>query len=127
MSRGQANYSSNAFLDILSILEFVNRAEKDIPRFLIDKISQPRLEARRKIYLSPRLIFMPEYASRSAFLNSSLYSFRPSKILPLGCIEPNLMDSLGSRNWDTCSVIDNSLTLFALAAASISVISARSM
>src|SRR3989440_1774180 len=32
------------------------------------------------------------------------------------------MDSLGSLNWDTCSVIENSLTLFALAAASISVI-----
>src|SRR5437870_8023473 len=53
MSRGRVNYSSNAFLDILSVLEFVNRTEKDIPRFLIDKISQPRLEARRKVDLKP--------------------------------------------------------------------------
>src|SRR5947209_20530404 len=51
MSRGRVNRSSNAFLDILSVLEFVNRAEKDIPCFLIDKISQLCLEARRKVDL----------------------------------------------------------------------------
>src|SRR5207253_1290232 len=70
VSRDRVNYSSNAFLDILSVLEFVNRTEKDIPRFLIDKISQPRLEARRKVDLKPsidlhpricRLVGLPEF------------------------------------------------------------------
>src|SRR6266581_2205786 len=55
MSRGRVICSSNAFLDILSVLEFVNRTEKDIPCFLIDKISQPRLEARRKVDLKPAI------------------------------------------------------------------------
>src|SRR5436853_5804282 len=59
ISRGRVNYSSNAFLDILSLLEFVNRTEKDIRCFLIDKLSHLLLEARGKVDLSPSIELHP--------------------------------------------------------------------
>src|SRR5436853_7113871 len=59
ISRGRVNYSSNAFLDILSVLEFVNRTEKAIPCFLIDKLSHLLLEARGKVDLKPSIDLHP--------------------------------------------------------------------